>query len=135
MFLELKVCKVGNPCDRLRCVSSLFKIASYDKTVIKLANAEIQFEDLKLQLDDVLGAEDMLMQLTERNLMLARVCRIQAQFDHLTETYFDGFETDLAERELGYVAAFDHDSDMFAASISFTRTSVTARIKEDGTGN
>ena len=135
MFLELKVCKVGNPCDRLCCVSSLFKIASYDKTVIKLANAEIQFEDLKLQLDDVLGAEDMLMQLTERNLMLARVCRIQAQFDHLMETYFDGFETDLAERELGYVAAFDHDSDMFAASISFTRTSVTAQIKEDGTGN
>ena len=100
-----------------------------------MANAEIQFEDLKLQLDDVLGAEDMLMQLTEWNLMLARVCRIQAQFYHLTETYFDGFETDLAERELGYVAAFDHDLDMFAASISLTRTSVAALIKEDGTGN
>ena len=64
-----------------------------------------------------------------------RVCRIQAQFDHLAETYFDGFETDLAERELGYVAAFDHDLDMFAASISLTRTSVAALIKEDGTDN
>ena len=60
------------------------------------------------------------------------VHRIQAQFDHLAETYFDGFETDLAERELGYVAAFDHDLDMFAASISLTRTSVAALIKEDG---
>lgn len=38
--------------------------------MIKLANAEIQIEDLKAQLDDALGAEEMLVQLTERNLML-----------------------------------------------------------------
>lgn len=44
--------------------------ASYDESVIKLANAETQIEDLKLQLDDALAAEDMLVQLTERNLML-----------------------------------------------------------------
>ena len=36
----------------------------------KLSNAEIQIEDLKLQLDDALGAEEMLVQLTERNLHL-----------------------------------------------------------------
>lgn len=58
--------------------------------------------------------------------------RIQAQFDHLAETYFDGFDTDLAERELGYVTAFDHDLDMFAASIGLARTSVASLIKEDG---
>lgn len=58
--------------------------------------------------------------------------RIQAQFDHLAETYFDGFETDLAERELGYVLGFDHDLDMFAASISLARTSVVGLIKEEG---
>ncbi|WVQ96736.1 hypothetical protein IAU59_003843 [Kwoniella sp. CBS 9459] len=36
----------------------------------KLGNAEAQVEDLKLQLDDALGAEDMLEQLTERNLQM-----------------------------------------------------------------
>lgn len=39
----------------------------------KLANAEAQVEDLKLQLDDALGAEDMLEQLTDRNLQLSEV--------------------------------------------------------------
>ena len=38
-----------------------------------LQNAEQQVEDLKLQLDDALGAEEMLVQLTERNLMLSEV--------------------------------------------------------------
>jgi hypothetical protein len=47
--------------------------AQYDTTMIKLANAEIQIEDLKLQLDDAMGAEEMLVQLTERNLMLGEV--------------------------------------------------------------
>ncbi|WVQ80521.1 hypothetical protein IAT38_002626 [Cryptococcus sp. DSM 104549] len=36
----------------------------------KLSNAEAQVEDLKQQLDDALGAEDMLEQLTERNLQM-----------------------------------------------------------------
>lgn len=47
--------------------------SSYDETLIKLSNAEIQIEDLKLQLDDALAAEDMLVGLTERNLMLGEV--------------------------------------------------------------
>ena len=47
--------------------------AQYDSTLIKLANAETQIEDLKMQLDDALGAEEMLVQLTERNLMLSEV--------------------------------------------------------------
>lgn len=38
-----------------------------------LQNAEQQVEDLKMQLDDALGAEEMLVQLTERNLMLSEV--------------------------------------------------------------
>ena len=41
----------------------------------KLANAEAQVEDLKQQLDDALGAEDMLEQLTERNLQMGEVGR------------------------------------------------------------
>jgi hypothetical protein len=47
--------------------------AQYETALIKLSNAEVQIEDLKLQLDDALGAEEMLVQLTERNLMLGEV--------------------------------------------------------------
>ena len=57
-----------------RDVSNLEELqASYDESLIKLTNAETQIEDLKLQLDDALAAEDMLVQLTERNLMLGEV--------------------------------------------------------------
>ncbi|KAJ4492110.1 dynein associated protein-domain-containing protein [Lentinula edodes] len=44
--------------------------AQLSTTTVKLSNAETQIDDLKLQLDDALGAEDMLVQLTERNLVL-----------------------------------------------------------------
>lgn len=47
--------------------------AQYESTLIKLTNAEVQIDDLKVQLDDALGAEEMLVQLTERNLMLGEV--------------------------------------------------------------
>ncbi|KIM47423.1 hypothetical protein M413DRAFT_439091 [Hebeloma cylindrosporum] len=57
--------------------------------------------------------------------------RTQIQFDQLAETHFKDFNTDLAERESGYVLTFDHDLDMFAASISLSRTSVAAIIKEE----
>lgn len=55
----------------------------FDATVSRLATTEEQVEDLKLQLDAAMGAEDMLEQLTERNLTLNEVglvilCRIDA---------------------------------------------------------
>ena len=37
--------------------------------------------------------------------------RIQAQFDHLAGTYFDGIDCNLAEREMGYLMALDLDLD------------------------
>lgn len=49
----------------------------HDEALYKLANAEVQVEELKMQLDDALGAEEMLVQLTERNLMLGEVRRQQ----------------------------------------------------------
>lgn len=49
----------------------------------KLRNAEEQVEDLKLQLDDALGAEDMLEQLTERNLQLGEVSAYSLEFTRL----------------------------------------------------
>lgn len=58
--------------------------------------------------------------------------RIHAQFDHISETYFSGFEFDLGERELGYALSFDHDLDMFAASLGLVKTSIETLMKEDG---
>ena len=43
----------------------------FDNKLVELERAEGQIEDLKQQLDDALGAEDMLEQLTERNLNLS----------------------------------------------------------------
>ncbi|KAK4702285.1 dynactin 1, partial [Phenoliferia sp. Uapishka_3] len=43
----------------------------FDNNMVELERAEGQVEDLKQQLDDALGAEDMLEQLTERNLTLS----------------------------------------------------------------
>lgn len=61
------------------------------------------------------------------------VCnRIQAQFDHLAETYFEGFEHDLAERELGYAVSFDLDLDMFSASIALAKTCVATIMEDEG---
>ncbi|KAI0931161.1 hypothetical protein AcW2_000104 [Taiwanofungus camphoratus] len=57
--------------------------------------------------------------------------KIQSQFDHLAETYFNGFEFDLGERELGYALTFDHDLEMFAASIGLIKTSVAAIMKDE----
>jgi len=58
--------------------------------------------------------------------------RVHAQFDHISETYFVGFDFDLGERELGYALSFDHDLDMFAASLRLVKTSIEAVMKEDG---
>ncbi|KAJ7695201.1 dynactin [Mycena rosella] len=61
------------------------------------------------------------------------VVKITAQFDHLAETYFSGFDYDLGERELGYLVSFDLDLDIFAASIGMTKTSITTLIQDDET--
>ena len=57
---------------RAEALTLLF-VDSHESVLIMLQNAEQQVEDLKLQLDDALGAEEMLVQLTERNLMLSEV--------------------------------------------------------------
>ncbi|OCH92962.1 dynactin [Obba rivulosa] len=58
--------------------------------------------------------------------------KMQSQFDHLSETYFSGFEYDLGERELGHALSFDHDLEMFAASVGLMKTSVAAIMKDEG---
>ncbi|KAI0370083.1 dynactin [Pilatotrama ljubarskyi] len=57
--------------------------------------------------------------------------KMQSQFDHLSETYFNNFEYDLGERELGYALSFDHDLEMFAASVGLIKTSVAAVLKDN----
>ncbi|RDX50532.1 dynactin [Lentinus brumalis] len=57
--------------------------------------------------------------------------KMQSQFDHLSETYFNNFDYDLGERELGYALGFDHDLEMFAASVGLIKTSVAAVLKDD----
>ena len=52
------------------------------------------------------------------------------QFDHLAEAYFDGFDHDLAERELGYLMALDLNLDMCSASLRLTKTAVEATIND-----
>ncbi len=46
-----------------------------DSLLPELENAESMIEDLKLQLDDALGAQDLVEQLTERNLQLSDVVK------------------------------------------------------------
>jgi dynactin 1 len=64
--------------------------------------------------------------------MLNMNFRIQAQFDHLAETYFEGFDFDLAERELGYAVSFELDLDMFSASVALTKTCVATIMEDKG---
>ena len=58
--------------------------------------------------------------------------KMQSQFDHLSETYFNNFEYDLGGRELIYAVSFDHDLEMFAASVGLIKTSVAAILRDNG---
>jgi hypothetical protein len=66
----------------LRSETTLPKnLDAYEAAASRLESAEAQVEDLKIQLDDAMGAEDMLEQLTERNLTLTEVR--QSSYAHL----------------------------------------------------
>jgi dynactin 1 len=58
--------------------------------------------------------------------------RIQAQFNHLAETYFKDFDFDLGERELGLVLSLDHDLDVYASSMGLTKTAVESVLNDEG---
>jgi dynactin 1 len=51
----------------------LLKIAQFESTLARLQSSEQQIEELKSQLDDALGAEEILVQLTEKNMALTDV--------------------------------------------------------------
>lgn len=55
-----------------------------------------------------------------------------AQFEHLAEAYFSGFDYDLGERQLDYALQLDSDLDMFSAAIGLTKTAIQTIQKDDG---
>lgn len=55
-----------------------------------------------------------------------------AQFDHLAETQFAGYDFDLGEKELDLVAAVDHDIDFFAAAVGLAKSHVQAVLEDEG---
>ncbi|KZT73394.1 hypothetical protein DAEQUDRAFT_762303 [Daedalea quercina L-15889] len=57
--------------------------------------------------------------------------KMQAQFDHLSETYFSGYDFDLGEREHGMALTCDHDLEQLAAAMGFVKTSVAAVLKDE----
>jgi Dynein associated protein len=67
-----------------------------------------------------------------RNPVITGCDRIQAQFNHLAETYFKAFDFDLGERELGLVLSLDHDLDVYASSMGLTKTAVEAILNDEG---
>ena len=58
---------------------------------------------------------------------------MQSQFDHIAETYFNAFDFDLGERELGYALSVDYDLEMFSASVGLIKTAISEIIKDEGT--
>ena len=71
-----RICQVCIIVSTTRSLATKIHRAQLESTLIKLANADIQIEDLKMQLDDALGAEEMVVQLTERTLMLGEVTTV-----------------------------------------------------------
>lgn len=58
--------------------------SSYEQTAQKLVEAESVISDLRVQLDNALGAEDMIESLTEKNLELSERCeQLQRTIDEL----------------------------------------------------
>lgn len=64
-------------------------LAEFDTTLQRLANADVQIDSLKQQLDDAMGAEDMLVQLTERNLLLGEVGLCHHLYHRFTNAHIE----------------------------------------------
>ncbi|KAF9488647.1 dynactin [Pleurotus eryngii] len=59
------------------------------------------------------------------------VAKIQAQFEHLAEAYFGGYEQlDMGETELGHALMLENDLDSFVASVGLSKTAVSEILKD-----
>ncbi|KAI9273593.1 dynein associated protein-domain-containing protein [Sporodiniella umbellata] len=83
----------------------------YEKSKEQLASTELLVEELKIQLDDAMGTEDLVEQLTEKNLNLTeRNEEIQASLDDLEalKELADELEENHVETERQLQAEIDH---------------------------
>jgi dynactin 1 len=55
-----------------------------------------------------------------------------AQFEHIAEAYFSGYNTDSGERALDLAQSLDCDLDMFAAAMGLTKTALGKTLADDG---
>jgi hypothetical protein len=96
------ICRVSTSLRRLTCYPTTKPHqAQLESTLIKLTNADTQIEDLKMQLDDALGAEEMVVQLTERTLTLGEVTAILTTYDSLFISYAENRGNAGYDRRLG----------------------------------
>ncbi|KAG6879324.1 hypothetical protein C0992_003541 [Termitomyces sp. T32_za158] len=125
-------------CEMRARISGLSTLCKRFAAILRRCDVE-SFLNIGRILPEVLPMEkriDMHLNLLRKDEFREMECvsdivKIQAQFDHLAETYFNDFDHDLGERELGYVLSFDHDLDMFAASIGLAKTCVESILRED----
>ncbi|KAG1227471.1 hypothetical protein G6F35_002586 [Rhizopus arrhizus] len=83
----------------------------YEKAKEQLATSEILIEDLKIQLDDAMGTEDLVEQLTEKNLNLTeKMEELRATCDDLEalKELADELEENHVETERQLQAEIDH---------------------------
>ncbi|KAK7035364.1 hypothetical protein VNI00_011895 [Paramarasmius palmivorus] len=124
-------------CDMRTRLSSLGVLCRRFAAILRCCDAE-RFLDVGKVYQEISPLEkrvDMHIDLLRRDEFRAGECvadvaKIHAQFTHLSELYFSGFPYDLGERQLGYVASFDLDLDIFAASVGLVRSLVEGLVKD-----
>ncbi|KZT27488.1 hypothetical protein NEOLEDRAFT_1060271 [Neolentinus lepideus HHB14362 ss-1] len=124
-------------CEMRGRIASLSNLCKRFAAVLRRCDAEsfLNIGRLYLELAPMEKRIDVHIDLLRRDEFREMECvsdviKLQAQFDHLAETYFANFDHDLGERELGYASAFDLDLDMVAASMGLAKTSVAAIMKD-----
>ncbi|KAA1478090.1 hypothetical protein DENSPDRAFT_787589 [Dentipellis sp. KUC8613] len=125
-------------CDMRGAIATLSTVCKRFAAILRKCDVE-SFLNIGRLYPEIAPMEkriDMHIELLRREEFREMECvtdinKIQAQFDHLAETYFEGFEYDLGERELGFVLAFDHDLDIYASSLGLTKTAVETILADD----
>ncbi|KAF7727233.1 hypothetical protein EC973_007846 [Apophysomyces ossiformis] len=98
----------------------------YERVKVKLEIAETQIEDLKQRLDDALGAEDLVEQLTEKNLTLTeKFEEMQMAVDDLEalKELADELEENHIETEKQLQAEIDHRDMLLREQLERLRSS------------
>ncbi|RCI05266.1 hypothetical protein CU098_009430 [Rhizopus stolonifer] len=108
----------------------------YEKTRDKLEMAEFTIEELKQRLDDALGAEDLVEQLTEKNLALAeKMEEMRMAIDDLEalKELADELEDNHMETEKQLQAEIDHRDMLLREQMERLRSSEETSADYEGT--